>query len=464
MADESNQPEQTYDEERARKLEDLLRSLASRIIELDAQGRLLSQAGELTRLIGDARASSFTTRSARRTTPRKSPKAAGSFRRRRRPDTDKVEHGTEPSGSRTRTRSRSGEADAVKGRTAQRRSAEELDSDLLSRAGGVAIAGIGALSWMSRRPADRLVGPIDSTLPTVQSDGYVMGSPTAPLEVIEFGDFECPRCGSLRHAHRADVRTPLVRHRDHSVRFIDFPLSMHRNTWHASLAAAAAPTSRGSSGRCTTRSSRRRISGTGSRRATRIRSSKLAGQLKLNQKQFDQCVDTKKYQAKIQAHEQLAEQQRIAATPSFIIGGKIVEGPRAYDEFKSLIDEALAEVGIARRDAGRCGAWSAAGSRTRQDEQGPARPALDAEARVSRRMLMALIALIGVFVSVYLTLYKLGYIGTLVCGTGGCETVQLSRWGNFLGVPVADGGSSTTGWCWGSRWRAFRSDTPPRVA
>jgi uncharacterized membrane protein len=52
-------------------------------------------------------------------------------------------------------------------------------------------------------------------------------------------------------------------------------------------------------------------------------------------------------------------------------------------------------------------------------------------------MLMALIALIGVFVSLYLTLYKLGYIGTLVCGTGGCETVQLSRWGNFLGLPVA---------------------------
>ena len=53
---------------------------------------------------------------------------------------------------------------------------------------------------------------------------------------------------------------------------------------------------------------------------------------------------------------------------------------------------------------------------------------------------MALIALIGVFVSLYLTLYKLGYIGTLACGTGGCETVQLSRWGDFLGVPVAGWG------------------------
>jgi hypothetical protein len=59
MADESNQPEQTYDEGRARNLEALLRALASRILELDADGRLLSQAGELMRLIGDAKSELF---------------------------------------------------------------------------------------------------------------------------------------------------------------------------------------------------------------------------------------------------------------------------------------------------------------------------------------------------------------------------------------------------------------------
>jgi len=52
-------------------------------------------------------------------------------------------------------------------------------------------------------------------------------------------------------------------------------------------------------------------------------------------------------------------------------------------------------------------------------------------------MLMALVALIGVFLSLYLTMFKLGYIGTLACGSGSCETVQLSKWGDFLGVPVA---------------------------
>lgn len=53
------------------------------------------------------------------------------------------------------------------------------------------------------------------------------------------------------------------------------------------------------------------------------------------------------------------------------------------------------------------------------------------------RMSAALMALAGVFISAYLWLYKLGKIGTLTCGTGGCETVQLSPYSRFLGLEVA---------------------------
>lgn len=53
------------------------------------------------------------------------------------------------------------------------------------------------------------------------------------------------------------------------------------------------------------------------------------------------------------------------------------------------------------------------------------------------RMGIATVALIGVFVALYLLLYKLGAFGTILCGTGGCETVQNSPWAYFLGIPVA---------------------------
>src|SRR3954469_12689557 len=51
--------DQTYDDGRARNLEALLRALAERITELDGQGRLLAEAGELMRLIGDVRSELF---------------------------------------------------------------------------------------------------------------------------------------------------------------------------------------------------------------------------------------------------------------------------------------------------------------------------------------------------------------------------------------------------------------------
>jgi hypothetical protein len=54
-----SEPEQTYDEGRARNLEALLRALAERIQELDRQGRLLEQAGELMKLTGDIRSELF---------------------------------------------------------------------------------------------------------------------------------------------------------------------------------------------------------------------------------------------------------------------------------------------------------------------------------------------------------------------------------------------------------------------
>jgi uncharacterized membrane protein len=53
------------------------------------------------------------------------------------------------------------------------------------------------------------------------------------------------------------------------------------------------------------------------------------------------------------------------------------------------------------------------------------------------RMTAAVLSLIGFFVSAYLYLYKIGRIGTLACGTGGCETVQLSPWSRFAGVEVS---------------------------
>jgi uncharacterized membrane protein len=53
------------------------------------------------------------------------------------------------------------------------------------------------------------------------------------------------------------------------------------------------------------------------------------------------------------------------------------------------------------------------------------------------RMSAVLLSLTGLFVSAYLYLYKIGKIGSLACGTGGCETVQWSPWSRVAGIEVA---------------------------
>lgn len=52
------------------------------------------------------------------------------------------------------------------------------------------------------------------------------------------------------------------------------------------------------------------------------------------------------------------------------------------------------------------------------------------------RMVVAVLALVGMLISTYMLLYHMGLIGTIACGTGGCQTVQNSPWANFLGIPV----------------------------
>lgn len=53
------------------------------------------------------------------------------------------------------------------------------------------------------------------------------------------------------------------------------------------------------------------------------------------------------------------------------------------------------------------------------------------------RMAIALLSLVGVLISGYLMLHRMGLIGRLACGVGGeCETVQASKYATFMGLPV----------------------------
>ena len=52
-------------------------------------------------------------------------------------------------------------------------------------------------------------------------------------------------------------------------------------------------------------------------------------------------------------------------------------------------------------------------------------------------MVVAVLALVGFFVAVYMLAYSLGFLGEVVCGVGDCATVQSSPWAYVGPVPVA---------------------------
>jgi len=213
-------------------------------------------------------------------------------------------------------------------------------------AGGLVVLGIVALTYSSTRPKGlAAASPVDTTLPPVQSEGYVLGSPTAKLEVVEFGDFECPQCGRFATLTEFDVRKRLIEPGIIRYRYIDYPLSMHPNTWNASRAAACAD----EQGKFWEMhdaifANQDRWDGLATKNPDKVLkqvASQIAG---LKSDQFNQCVDTRKTQAKIQAHLKLAEARQIGATPTFLFGGdKQYPGFLGYDEFKRFVDSALAK-------------------------------------------------------------------------------------------------------------------------
>ena len=56
---------------------------------------------------------------------------------------------------------------------------------------------------------------------------------------------------------------------------------------------------------------------------------------------------------------------------------------------------------------------------------------------MSRRQTLVLLAVVGIGIALYLTLYKVGVIGVLSCSIGSCETVNTSKWSMLMGIPIA---------------------------
>jgi protein-disulfide isomerase len=162
--------------------------------------------------------------------------------------------------------------------------------------------------------------------------------------VVEFADFECPGCGQFSTLTEPDVRAKLVNTGKIRIRYIDFPLQMHRNTWDASLAAACA----NDQGKFWELhdlifQNQDKWNGEATSRPRPVLAD-MAKSLGLDMSKYDDCMKSEKYRAKVQSHMMEAERRGVTQTPTFVIGDKLVPGAIPYDTFKKLIDAELAKV------------------------------------------------------------------------------------------------------------------------
>ena len=187
--------------------------------------------------------------------------------------------------------------------------------------------------------------PVDPNAAPVTAEGYLMGDPNAPVEVLEWADFECPGCMQFATLTEPDVRERLVKTGQVKFRYFFFPLTeIHRSAASAAYAAACA----GDQNKFWEMHDAI-YAGFNDWAMGRARDPKnvfenYAERIGLDVGTWSSCYDSDKHRATIQSHVTAGVQRGVQSTPTFVVGDRQVAGALAYDQFKALVDSAAAKA------------------------------------------------------------------------------------------------------------------------
>jgi protein-disulfide isomerase len=157
------------------------------------------------------------------------------------------------------------------------------------------------------------------------------GPSSAPIEIVEFSDFQCPFC--LR-AHPT-VEQVLKTYGDR-VRFVyrHYPLPGHPNARPAAEASECAA----EQGKFWPYYDKLFAS------QSRLSDADLkqdAAELGMDAAKFNACVDSHKYAAKVDTDLRAGQEVGVDGTPAFFINGRLISGAQPYEVFKKIIDDEL---------------------------------------------------------------------------------------------------------------------------
>jgi len=174
---------------------------------------------------------------------------------------------------------------------------------------------------------------------TVSSAAHdpVRGPAGAPVEIVEFSDFQCPFCGR--------VAPTLNRVREtfgDQVKFVfrDFPLTSIHPQAHQAAEAAECASEQGKFWEYhDVLFANQRALGTSDlkRHATTIG---------LDAEAFAGCLDSGRTRPRVEADLAAAQALGLQATPAFFINGRFLSGAQPFEAFERIIREELARKGL----------------------------------------------------------------------------------------------------------------------
>jgi protein-disulfide isomerase len=187
----------------------------------------------------------------------------------------------------------------------------------------VALATLGSAAILYRANRPKLVAiPEDKKLAGKSGDGsmHIRGNPDAPVTLEEFGDFQCPPCGSFS----AFVHE-LMKEYDSRVRLVfrNFPLKTHQHAREAAFAAEAA----GIQGRFWEMHDLLYREQANWSKAPNVRElfESYAGTLGLNLDQFKKDMDGEQVRTRVDSDRQRGESLGINVTPTLFINDRPLE-------------------------------------------------------------------------------------------------------------------------------------------
>jgi protein-disulfide isomerase len=169
-------------------------------------------------------------------------------------------------------------------------------------------------------------------------DAPFKGNENAPVTLIEFTDYQCPFCS--RHFTQTYPQIISQYVDTGKVKYVsmDFPLNnIHPEAQKAAEAAHCVRDQQGDDGYFAMHDKIFANQGTMSIDNYK----KWAAELKVNQQEFDSCLDSGKNAGIVAAGLQEGQANGIRGTPGFLINGKPLSGAQPFSAFQQAIDAEL---------------------------------------------------------------------------------------------------------------------------